>query len=129
DTDHKVVLNCDEQLQVYSQPGAIAQVLNSLIDNVLHHALVETVGGVIEISVSSTEQGIELSFTDNGKGIAQDVLGFIFDPFFTTSRDERRTGLGLQLVYNLVTQTLNGTITCQSELGKGSTFLIVLPQK
>jgi signal transduction histidine kinase len=126
-TNHKVVLNCDEQLQAYSQPGAIAQILNNLIDNALLYGLSETENGVIEINVSSIEQGIELTFEDNGKGIAQDVLGLIFDPFFTTSKDEGRAGLGLQLVYSLVTQKLNGSITCESELGEGTKFVIVLP--
>jgi signal transduction histidine kinase len=105
-----------------------ASCITRQIDNALLYGLSETENGVIEINVSSIEHGIELTFEDNGRGIAQDVLGFIFDPFFTTSKDEGRTGLGLQLVYNLVTQKLNGSITCESELGKETKFLIVLPQ-
>ncbi|MEI6063585.1 MAG: HAMP domain-containing sensor histidine kinase [Pseudanabaena sp. ELA748] len=51
----------------------------------------------------------------------------IFEPFFTTARDRGGSGLGLHIIYNLVTQNLNGTIVCESEVGIGTKFIITLP--
>jgi signal transduction histidine kinase len=66
-------------------------------------------------------------FADDGKGIAPDHLGKIFDPFFTTGRDRGSTGLGLHIVYNLVTARLQGSIAVESRLGEGTRFTIDLP--
>jgi predicted ATPase/signal transduction histidine kinase/tRNA A-37 threonylcarbamoyl transferase component Bud32 len=63
-----------------------------------------------------------LRYSDNGKGIPADIINKIFEPFFTTSRQSGSTGLGLHIVYNLVTHKLNGTIRCQSIVGTGTTF-------
>ncbi len=68
-----------------------------------------------------------LRFSDNGKGIAPEHLGRIFDPFYTTRRGSGGSGLGLNVVYNLVTQTLGGVIDVQSTLGQGTTFTLRLP--
>jgi len=59
--------------------------------------------------------------------MSDEVRARIFEPFFTTRRGKGGTGLGLHIVYNLVTQLLRGTIECQSSVGRGSTFLIKLP--
>jgi signal transduction histidine kinase len=64
---------------------------------------------------------------DDGVGIMQSTLGKIFDPFFTTKQGKGGTGLGLNIAYNIVTQTLNGTISVTSEVGEGSCFTINIP--
>ena len=70
---------------------------------------------------------IRITFADDGRGIAPEHLGKIFDPFFTTSRDRGGTGLGLHIVYNLVTAKLQGSIDVESRLGHGTRFTIDLP--
>ena len=68
-----------------------------------------------------------MHFSDNGCGIHEQELPLIFDPFYTTARDSGAVGLGLHLVFNLVTQNLGGCIECTSEPNKGTTFTITLP--
>lgn len=68
-----------------------------------------------------------LRYSDTGKGIPADIIDKVFDPFFTTNRQGGGSGLGLHIVYNLVTHKLNGTIACKSTVGQGTTFTIKLP--
>ncbi|MBV9978578.1 ATP-binding protein, partial [Bradyrhizobium sp.] len=65
---------------------------------------------------------------DNGAGMSPDVQRQAFDPFFTTRRNEGGTGLGLHIVYNLVTQQLGGRMMLESRLGQGTTFRIMMPR-
>jgi signal transduction histidine kinase len=75
------------------------------------------------------EQGrIRIEVADNGAGIPEDVRRHVFDPFFTTRRHEGGSGLGLTIVYNLVTRSLNGSISCVSKLGSGSRFIVSFPE-
>jgi signal transduction histidine kinase len=66
-------------------------------------------------------------FADDGKGMSEEVRRRAFEPFFTTRRGTGGTGLGLHLVYNLVTQVLRGTVACKSAPGQGTQFTIRLP--
>src|SRR5438445_12818602 len=70
---------------------------------------------------------VEVTFSDDGRGIPEEVQRHVFDPFFTTRRAQGRTGLGLYIVHNLVTQQLGGRITLISALGKGTTIYMTLP--
>jgi signal transduction histidine kinase len=71
---------------------------------------------------------IEIIFVDNGVGMTPEVQRQAFDPFFTTRRNEGGTGLGLHIVYNLVTQQLGGRMLVESGLGQGTTFRIIMPR-
>jgi signal transduction histidine kinase len=70
---------------------------------------------------------IEITFSDDGNGIPADIQRHIFDPFFTTRRAQGSTGLGLYIVYNIVTQQFGGTILLSSTPGKGTVFRLTLP--
>jgi len=76
------------------------------------------------ISITEQEKFIEIIFSDDGKGIDTENIGNIFDPFFTTKRGAGGTGLGLSVVYNIITQQFGGTIYCESQIGKGTSFII-----
>jgi len=99
---------------------------NSSIDmNPPHNSPVEKGRGCVsplERGQGSVGNELILRYSDNGKGIPADIINKIFEPFFTTSRQSGSTGLGLHIVYNLVTHKLNGTIRCQSIVGTGTTF-------
>ena len=83
-------------------------------------------GGSIAIAARRAAEGVELTVTDSGAGIAPDVLPHIFEPFFSTKPADQGTGLGLASTYGIVRQ-LGGTITVESEPGRGATFRVRLP--
>lgn len=126
-TKIRVEVVCPPDLAIDSYPGAFAQMLTNLTMNALIHAFDEQDEGLIEIHVSIEPSWVELRFTDSGKGIPKENLNKIFDPFFTTKRSLGGTGLGLNIVYNLVVKQFGGTIVVDSELGKGAQFTVRFP--
>jgi signal transduction histidine kinase len=92
------------------------------------------VGGLISIKTSYAQASlggqakdmIELSISDNGIGIPKENMDKLFTPFFTTKPVGEGTGLGLSIIYDIITKH-HGTITVESELGKGTTFKVSLP--
>lgn len=123
----RVDIYCDDRLSLYTYPGALSQIVTNLVMNSLNHAYVPEDEGSLSIRVTKHQEHILLAYSDDGKGMTQEVLDHIFDPFFTTSRGKGGTGLGMNIVYNLVTQSLNGGIQCFSTLGQGSLFMITIP--
>jgi signal transduction histidine kinase len=111
-----------------SYPGAYGQVLTNLIFNAATHGFADGADGhmLIKALRLGTDQ-VELIFSDDGRGIPEEVQRHVFDPFFTTRRANGNTGLGLYIVHNLVTEQLGGRITLASERGKGTTISMTLP--
>jgi signal transduction histidine kinase len=95
-----------------------------IVNLVLNAADAMPNGGTLTIRSRVQDGGITIDFEDTGVGISKEVIGRIFDPFFSTK--EQGTGLGLAVSYNIV-RKLNGSITAESEPGKGSRFVISLP--
>src|SRR5690606_33922290 len=117
----EVEVECDESVQLDSFPGALGQVVANLVQNALVHAFDAEQAGHIRIVGGPNGDGwVELRVRDDGAGIPAEVLSRIFEPFFTTRRGQGGTGLGLHISFNLVTQKLGGTMTVQSEPGKGT---------
>lgn len=127
-TPHQIELTGDRAGLIHSYPGAIAQVITNLVLNSLRHGFGDGQPGKISIDTSWQAERCRLEYRDNGMGIAPEHLDRIFEPFFTTARQSGGSGLGLHLVYNLVTQRLQGDISVTSELGKGVSFVIGLPR-
>ncbi len=118
-----------EGLMIDSYPGAYGQILTNLFLNAANHAFADGRSGAITISARPRgNDDVEIIFTDNGAGMTPDVQRQAFDPFFTTRRNEGGTGLGLHIVYNLVTQQLGGRMMLDSRLGQGTTFRIIMPR-
>lgn len=126
-TNHKIIIDCDPNLVIKTKPGPLNQILINLIMNALIHAFAKETLGIITIKVSQKNNMCTINFHDNGIGIEEKIKQKIFDPFVTTKRGEGGSGLGMHLVYNLVTQALNGQINVISELGQGATFNISFP--
>lgn len=126
-TKQSIVIKCDDSLEIDSYPGAISQILTNLIMNSLMHAYIPEDIGEITISFYANEKYLKMKYEDDGRGISQDILDRILEPFFTTKRDSGGTGLGLHIVYNIVTLQLNGTISCESKVDSGTTFTIEIP--
>jgi signal transduction histidine kinase len=124
-TQHQVLVECDPQLEIDSKPGPINQILINLIMNSLIHAFEHH--GTINITVKVEQNRCQIRYKDNGSGVPEHIKKRIFDPFVTTKRGEGGSGLGMHLVYNLVTQALNGKISLESSLGEGVDILFDFP--
>ena len=125
---HSVQLQCRDDLVLKSYAGALGQIVSILVMNTLLHGFEDMKNGVISIEVDEQPDTIVLSYRDNGKGIQKEHLEHIFEPFFTTKRNHGGTGLGLHILYNLVTQTLGGRIDLKSEYGQGVVFQMEIPR-
>lgn len=125
---HRIENRCPKGLMLNSYPGEYAQILTHLLRNSLTHGFVYQDAGLIEIEVSTTDdEQLVIVYADNGVGITEDNLSRIFDPFYTTNRSSGNAGLGLNIVYNIVTHKLQGSIRCISAPSAGVRFVISLP--
>ncbi|MBF9014532.1 MULTISPECIES: sensor histidine kinase [unclassified Oceanispirochaeta] len=121
----KIRLECDETLEINSIPGMLSQIITNLVQNAVLHAFSVKEEGRIYISLKKGSDDLILSFRDTGHGMTKEIMDRVFDPFFTTRRGSGGgSGLGLHIVYNLVTQGLGGTISCDSVPGEGTEFII-----
>jgi signal transduction histidine kinase len=124
-----LIVNCQPNLMMNSYPGPYGQVLTNLFLNAVAHAFPDGRPGVIEISArESGKDLVEIVFSDNGVGMSLDVRRRAFDPFFTTRRDQGGTGLGLHIVYSIVTNRLGGRLDLDSEPGGGTRIQMILPR-
>ncbi len=123
-----VQLQCDDDVEMDSYPGLLAQVLTNLTMNTITHAFAPGQEGHIEIQVLSNADTVSLAFRDDGRGIPAEYMGKIFDPFFTTRRGQGGTGLGLHIVFNIVTKQLGGSITASNNSPKGACFQLTFPR-
>ena len=119
-------MEMDKDLELDSYPGAYSQILTNLVMNSLVHGFEKKSKGNIKLEARQNESELEIVYRDDGKGIPESDIGKIFDPFFTTAK-RSSTGLGLHIVYNLVTQKLNGIISCTSKENEGVEFKINIP--
>lgn len=117
----------DPGIVLSTSPGPISQILTNLIVNSLVHAFDAEQQGTIRITARKTGTDLAMTYSDDGQGIAPEHLKKIFDPFFTTKRAHGGSGLGMHLVYNIVTKKYMGKIRCQSEPGHGVLFEILFP--
>jgi signal transduction histidine kinase len=117
-----------EGITMDSYPGPYGQVLTNLVLNSLVHGFPDKRVGTMRLGAKRIgADQIEIQFDDDGIGMSEDVQRRAFEPFFTTRRSRGGTGLGLHIVYNLVTRRLGGRLRLQSEVGRGTTFRIRLP--
>lgn len=125
---HEMAVECPEDIELDSYPGALVQVVTNLISNARDHAFPDGRRGHLALEVTPLPDGrVRLAFSDDGVGIAPEHIGKIFDPFYTTGRDRGSTGLGLHIIYNLVTGTLGGRIEIDSRPGSGTSVSIEIP--
>ncbi|OMH38067.1 PAS domain S-box protein [Motiliproteus sp. MSK22-1] len=126
---HRIIVDCPSYLEMNSKPGALCQVLTNLIMNSLIHGFAELDRGhgLIGIKVEEQEDQLLIDYSDNGIGISEQDQQRMFEPFFTTKRGEGSSGLGMHLVFGLITESLGGTIDCNSQPGDGVSFSIELP--
>lgn len=123
---------CPAELKIYSDAGALTQVVSNLVINSLRHGFadVEPLAeprNEIRISVAATDQDVCIRYEDTGVGIAPEIAVQVFEPFFTTRRDEGGTGLGLSIVKELTEQRLKGAVSLK-HTEPGTCFELRLPR-
>jgi PAS domain S-box-containing protein len=122
-------VDCQPNLTMNSYPGPYGQVLTNLFLNSVAHAFPDGKAGAVDIQVrASGKDNVEILFSDNGVGMSLDVRRRAFDPFFTTRRDQGGTGLGLHIVYSIVTTRLGGRLDLDSQPGGGTRIQMILPR-
>jgi PAS domain S-box-containing protein len=124
-----LTVDCQPSLVMNSYPGPYGQVLTNLFLNAVAHAFPDGKPGSVDITAREAGQDhVEIVFSDDGCGMSLDVRRRAFDPFFTTRRDQGGTGLGLHIVYSIVTNRLGGRLELDSEPGRGTRVRIILPR-
>ncbi|MEI6559095.1 MAG: AAA family ATPase [Rhodospirillaceae bacterium] len=126
---HTVVVDCPDRLVMDGFSGVIAQIITNMVVNSVPHGFPGGDTGTLTITVRERDdQTLILTYSDDGRGIAPEHRERVFDPFFTTRRSGGSTGLGLHIVYNLVTSKLGGRIDLVGGAGRGVRFVLTLPR-
>jgi signal transduction histidine kinase len=125
---HSITMDIPEGIFLDAYPGPYGQIITNLINNALLHAFAGRSKGHMALSASIlVPDRVQIRFEDNGSGIPESNLSQIFEPFFTTKRGQGGSGLGLSIIFNIVTSLLHGLIHVDSALGKGTVFTLDLP--
>jgi signal transduction histidine kinase len=117
----------DSGITLDSYPGPLGQVVTNLVANSLLHGFSTGSNGTITLKAYTASDRVILDYTDNGQGMSTEIAARAFDPFFTTRMGVGGSGLGLYIVYNIVTGTLGGTISLETSPGHGVRFRIDIP--
>lgn len=126
---HHVDLDCPEGLELDSYPGALSQIVANLLNNSIVHGYPDGRTGRITIRARMVAgDKVEITYADDGVGIPEDLHGRVFDPFFTTNRRGGSTGLGLHIVFNLISGRLGGQIALAPTPQRGARFLLTFPR-
>ncbi|MBK9445499.1 MAG: PAS domain S-box protein [Betaproteobacteria bacterium] len=127
-TPFTISIDIPEHVVMDSFPGAFGQVITNFVTNALLHAFDGRSAGTIAIRAElSGKDQLVMTVSDDGIGIGDEDLRRIFDPFFTTKLGKGGSGLGLNIVYNIVNRVLGGKISVESCLGMGTTFMLTMP--
>jgi signal transduction histidine kinase len=125
----EIVISCPETIMAYQYPGGISQIITNLFVNSISHGFPkEDSRGVIKLSIEVKDQQVYMIYEDDGIGMDENIMTKVFDPFFTTARAKGGTGLGMHIVYNIVINQLQGSISIESSVGLGVRFQIIFPQ-
>lgn len=128
DKPRRVIVECPKGVSVVGWPGQLSQVVTNLVMNSSAHAFPDGREGVITISARRRDDGwTELVHSDNGVGVRPEDMPKLFDPFFTTARGAGFTGLGLNIVHNIVTDSWNGHVEASTPPGGGIRFTLSWP--
>lgn len=125
----KVEVACADDIHLESFPGAVSQIVTNMVMNSLVHGYQRDQAGKIRISAAlEDDDTVVFGYSDDGAGMAPEMLAKLFDPFFTTRRGQGGSGLGAHILYNLATGPLGGTVKVESEPGKGLQYCLRFPR-
>lgn len=118
-------VDIDDEISMDSYPGALGQIITNLFNNALIHGFDNLNQGNIKLIAYQQNKHVFLTVSDDGKGILDENIGKLFDPFFTTKLGEGGSGLGLNIIYNLITSVMGGDIKVTNDVR--TTFTLTLP--
>ena len=124
--NYTIKIDVDEELNLVTYPSAWNQILTNFLTNSHIHGFENRIDGEISIEFQANENDLTLTYKDNGKGLDSTIKDKIFDPFVTTKRGLGGSGLGMNIVYNLVNTKLNGTIKVIAS-DQGCCFIVKVP--
>ncbi|MCK8058267.1 MULTISPECIES: ATP-binding protein [unclassified Fusibacter] len=124
---HRILFTSDCPIVIESYPGSYSQVFTNLILNSIIHGFEDRTDGTVTIEIQKTDEHIHIRYKDDGKGMTKEHLALVFQPYFTTKRSQGGSGLGMQVIYNVIVRTLHGTIAFDSEVGQGVTCEMKVP--
>ncbi len=122
----EVQVDCPESLVMQGYSGDLESVFTNLIANSLQHGFRDRKQGCMQITVQQQDNSLHMKYGDNGIGLSEEASKRVFDPFFTTDM-QAGMGLGMHLVYNLITQRMGGSISVDPQVCVGACFLIDVP--
>lgn len=123
----ETICDCPSGIKMTSYPGYLGQILTNLVMNSQSHGFEGIEKREIHLSVEKEGEKLKILYRDNGRGMDEETRKRVFEPFYTTARFSGGTGLGMHIVYNLINQQLNGSISCTSSPGNGVVFTIEIP--
>lgn len=127
-TPFQLDLSIDVDAVMDSYPGSLGQIVTNFVSNALQHGFEGRSSGRMRLVAQSVEGGqVQLEFSDDGIGMSDEIRNRVFDPFFTTKLGQGGSGLGMNIVYNIVREVLGGTITLASTRGQGTCITVRLP--
>lgn len=124
---HKISIDYEKSVEMYSYPGVISQVLTHFIMNSVEHGFQDINSGEIMIYIKQEMGRVTIVYEDNGRGMDEGKVHRIFEPFYTSKLGKGSSGLGLNIVYNLVTGILKGKISAMSRADGGLRFTVIIP--
>jgi len=125
--DCQLILQCNDDITLFGDPSVLTQIITNLVMNSLTHGFEGSSEGKIDIEITTKNNVLTFNYKDSGCGIREEHQDKVFEPFFTTKRGRGNSGLGMHIVFNLVTQSLKGTIDCINKLDKGAQFIVKFP--
>ena len=128
--DVSLEVDIESNISACCDPGSLAHIFSNTIMNSFFHAFKDEnqTDKNIKVSCKLINGHVELIIGDNGVGMSEKVKEKVFEPFYTTQRGKGGSGLGMHITYNMVTHKLNGHISVESELGKGTVTKVVFPK-
>ena len=123
---YNIKLDVDKELNLVTYPSAWNQIITNFLMNSHIHGFDGIDEGEISIAFVYSNGYLTLNYSDNGRGISDELKSKIFDPFVTTKRGQGGSGLGLNIVFNLVSSKLNGSIRCLDSK-EGCAFQVKVP--
>jgi signal transduction histidine kinase len=126
---HKLVLSFPQDLELTTYSQSLTQILSQMVLNSLHHGYQKGESGTSHINFVTEADHLSVFYSDDGIGLSHEGQKKIFEPFYTTNRLIGGAGLGMHIVYNLVTHRLGGQIHYTGNIDRGVAFKITFPRQ